>query len=58
MTTHDEKTVRVYAATALWRLGDAEKAMPVLEPLLQDEDPMVRNLVAEQLELVDAPVSR
>jgi len=58
MTTHDEKTVKIYAAAALWRLGDAERAMAVLEPLLQDEDPMLRNLVAEQLEPVAAPEAR
>lgn len=55
MTEHDEKTVRTYAAVALWRLGGAERAQQVLEPLLQDEDPMIRRLVAEQLGSVDAP---
>lgn len=58
MTGHDEKTVRAYAAAALWRLGGGQEAMSVLEPLLQDEDPMVRDLVAEQLEPVAAPEAR
>lgn len=55
MISHEETTVRVYAGVALWRLGGAEKAVETLEPLMQDEDPMVRNLLAEQLAPVDAP---
>ena len=58
MTSHEEKTVRVYAAVALWRLGGSEKAREALGPLLQDEDPLIRRLVAEQLGSADAPEAR
>jgi HEAT repeat protein len=54
MTDHDEKPVRVYAAVATWRMGNGDKAVEVLEPLVSDEDPMIRRLVAEQLAPVDA----
>jgi HEAT repeat protein len=53
MLGHDEKPVRVYAAVAAWRMGNAEKAIAVLEPLTNDEDPMTRRLVAEQLAPVE-----
>jgi HEAT repeat protein len=46
---HDEDTVRVYAAIALWKLGREEPAVAVLEPLLAADDPVVRRLLAEQL---------
>lgn len=55
MTTHDEKSVRVYAGVAAWKLGSSEKGMAALEPLLADEDPMMRRLVAEQLSGVEDP---
>jgi HEAT repeat protein len=58
MTTHDESTVRVYAAVATWKLGNGEKALPVLEALATDEDPMIRRLVAEQLQGVADPAAR
>jgi HEAT repeat protein len=54
MTEHDEKAVRVYAAAAVWRMGNEAKAVEVLEPLVGDEDPAIRNLVAEQLAPIEA----
>jgi HEAT repeat protein len=46
---HEQSLVRVYAAIALWKLGGEERAVSTLEPLLGDEDPVVRRLIAEQL---------
>jgi HEAT repeat protein len=53
-TEHEEKQVRLHAAVAAWKLGDAETAIPVLEPLVADEDPAFRGLVAEKLASVEA----
>lgn len=55
MLSHEEALVRVYAAAAAWRLGAADAAVPVIEPLASDEDPVVRRNVAEQLEPVTDP---
>jgi HEAT repeat protein len=54
MATHDEALVRVYAGVALWKIGDEEGALAVLEPLAGDEDATVRTNLAEQLEDVEA----
>jgi HEAT repeat protein len=55
MLEHEEATVRLYAATALWRLGDSDRPVGTLEPMLQDPDPMIRELLAEQLAPIEAP---
>jgi HEAT repeat protein len=49
MTRHEEPLVRVWAAVALWKLGEVDSAVEVLEPVLQSEDAVVRRLLAEQL---------
>jgi len=54
-TGNEESLVRAYAGAALWRLGDADGAVSVLEPLLASNDAGVRRLVATQLGAVDDP---
>jgi HEAT repeat protein len=49
MLQHDQSLVQVYAAVALWKLDQQETARAALEPLLNDEDPVVRRALAEQL---------
>lgn len=53
MAEHEEPLVRVWAAISLWKLGEGEAAAEVLEPLLRDEDIVVRRLLAEKLERID-----
>jgi HEAT repeat protein len=53
MAEHDEPLVRAYAGAALWKLGDAETARAVLDPLVTHEDESVRRNVAEQLSELD-----
>jgi HEAT repeat protein len=55
MAQHDQKLVRVYAGTALWRMGEAEAARAVIDPLAIDEDATVRRNLAEQLGRVAEP---
>jgi len=58
MSGHDVALVRAYAGAALWKLGETETALDVLEPLLTDENPTVRRSVAEQLEtLAESPAT-
>lgn len=51
---HDEKGVRAYAGAALWKIGEEESAKAVLEPLVADEDPKIRQSLATQLDGVKA----
>jgi HEAT repeat protein len=53
-TEHDEPLVRIWAAISLWKLGEGDSAAEVLEPLLQDEEIVVRRLLAEKLGGVEA----
>lgn len=58
MAKHEEKTVRVYAAAAAWKLGESELAIEVLQPLIEDEDPQIRRVAAEQLGTLEASEAR
>ena len=58
MTRHEEPLVRLYAAVATWRLGGAEDARPVLEPMVGVDDATLRQVLAEQLATLDAPEAR
>jgi HEAT repeat protein len=49
MAKSDSALVRVYAGSALLRLGDEATALEVLGPLVEDEDVNVRQNLAEQL---------
>ena len=49
MLTHDESLVRAYAGVAVWRLGEGDRAVEVLEPLVGDPDSRVRENLADQL---------
>lgn len=50
---HKEEHVRVYAAAAVWRMGDSETAREAMEGLVVAEDASVRRMAAEQLAKVD-----
>ena len=51
----DTSLVRLYAAIAIWKLGDSATALSVLEPMLTDESADLRGNLAQQLAGVDAP---
>jgi len=51
---HDDSRVRIFAAAAVLPLGEEAAALPVLEAAVEDEDPLVRQRLAEQLEAVAA----
>jgi len=55
MADSDEAVVRVYAAVALWKLGDKEDATAKIDELIQNEDPTVRSVLAEQLGSITDP---
>jgi len=54
MIEHDQKLVRVYAAAALWRLGEEATVAELVEALAGDEEARVRENVAVQLAPVDS----
>ncbi len=47
---HKNELVRVFAAASIWRLGEKEKALAVLEPLATSDDPAMRLAVAQQIQ--------
>ena len=49
MAARPEKSVQVYAAAALWKLGKETEAEKIVEPLLQDEEVAIRVELAKQL---------
>ena len=58
MLTNDSAAVRAYSSTALWKLGEKNDAMIVVDELMQDPDPTVRRILAEQLGSVDDEAAR
>jgi len=58
MLTNDSAAVRAYSSTALWKLGEKSDAMIVVNELMQDPDPIVRGILAEQLGSVDDEAAR
>lgn len=58
MIDHDETAVRIYAAVALWRLGEKAAAEQVIDPLMADEDAVNRSVLAEQLADIDDMAAR
>jgi len=58
MLTNDSHAVRAYSSTALWKLGKKSEAMRVVNELMQDPDPVVRRILAEQLGSVDEEAAR
>jgi HEAT repeat protein len=52
MLSRSEKPVKVYAAIALWKLGKVDTVRKTIDALLTDEDPKVRELLAQQLATV------
>ena len=55
MLAHDEKSVKIYAAVALWKLGEAADVKKVVDELFVDPDWEVRLRLTEQLASVDEP---
>jgi len=55
MLAHDEKAVKIYAAVALWKLGEAADVKKVLDELFVDPDWEVRLRLAERLATVSDP---
>jgi len=52
---HKSSLVRMYAASALWRLGEEETAVEILKPMAEDEDPATRMNVAQQIFGIQSP---
>lgn len=57
MADHEEPLVRAYVGAALWKLGRADRAREVLQPLAADADATVRQNLAEQLASVADPAT-
>jgi HEAT repeat protein len=55
MMQHENPLVQLYAAVALWRVGEESAALAHLEPLVNDPDPTLRLNLAEQLANVESP---
>ena len=53
MADNEEAVVRVYVGVALWKLGEKDAALQIVDSLLQDADPTVRRILVEQLGSVD-----
>ena len=49
MLEHDQPLVRPYAAVAAWELGAKDAVMAAIPALIADENPAVRQALAEQL---------
>jgi len=58
MLANDSAPARAYASIALWRLGEKSDAIAVVNELIQDPDPTVRRILAEQLGSVDDQEAR
>jgi HEAT repeat protein len=58
MLANDSAPARVYASIALWKLGEKSDAIAVVNELIQDPDPTVRRILAEQLGSVDDQEAR
>jgi HEAT repeat protein len=54
MADHEKELVRVYAAVALWRLGEEERGTALVDGLIASEDPLVRENLAVQLGAVES----
>jgi HEAT repeat protein len=58
MVSNDSAPARTYAAAALWKLGEKSDAITVVNELMQDPDPTVRRMLAEQLGSIDDEEAR
>ena len=58
MLSNESAAARTYAAVALWKLGEKSDAVAVVNELIQDPDPTVRRMLAEQLATVDDEEAR
>jgi len=53
MVSNDSAPARTYAAVALWKLGEKNDGVAAVNELIQDPDPTVRRMLAEQLASID-----
>jgi HEAT repeat protein len=53
MADNEEAVVRAYAGVALWKLGEKDAALQIVDSLIGDADPTVRRILVEQLGSVD-----
>lgn len=58
MLSNDSAPARTYAAAALWKLGEKSDAVVVVNELIQDPDPTVRRMLAEQLASIEDEEAR
>ena len=58
MLSNESAAARTYASVALWKLGEKADAIAVVNELIQDPDPTVRRMLAEQLGSIDDEEAR
>jgi len=58
MLSNESAEARTYASVALWKLGEKSDAIAVVNELIQDPNPTVRRMLAQQLGSVDDEEAR